>query len=421
MTPTPDQSLALSLMSSHLQDFTPNDPFFLLEGYAGTGKSFLIGLLITTSTLLPHEVCFTAPTNKAVKVLRNYLDDAGLESSPSKTIYSLLGLSLQANGEVKEITKPDEPIDLSSFKVIIVDEASMVNRFLMDAIREAAENWKVPFIFMGDPAQLPPVGESRSPVFKIEKKFTLTKVLRYGNSMLDLATRIREVVDHPFPSIKIQTEMPVYRLGKADWFSAIESNLDLVRSGDAKIITWRNVTTDKYNAWIRGLIFGKVEAKAASWLPGDKIVATTMLKDIHDDTIMRTDEEAEIRQVQMGSHPKYPEYEIFNLSVKHENGRKLTLRVLTPSGTFAFNNRLNELSMEARGGKKYLWREFWRLKEAFHEIKHSYAITSHRSQGSSYLKVFVDLEDLMLNRNRQEAFRSLYVACTRQREELYVS
>jgi len=77
--------------------------------------------------------------------------------------------------------------------------------------------------------------------------------------------------------------------------------------------------------------------------------------------------------------------------------------------------------MEAKGGKRYKWREFWELKEAFNEVRHSYAITSHRSQGSSYLKTFIDLEDIMLNRNRQEAFRSLYVSCTRQREEIYVS
>jgi ATP-dependent exoDNAse (exonuclease V) alpha subunit len=109
------------------------------------------------------------------------------------------------------------------------------------------------------------------------------------------------------------------------------------------------------------------------------------------------------------------------LLVKDENERKVTIRTLTPKGQFELNNKLNELSMEAKLGKKYKWREFWQLKEAFNEIRHSYAITSHRSQGSSYRKVFVDLEDIMLNRNRQEAFRSLYVSCTRQREELYVS
>lgn len=425
LTPTLEQAAALDAMVDFLN--TGAAPFFTLKGYAGTGKSFSITLLLKRQNpdgspyLKPSEVCFTAPTNKAVKVLRRYLTDAGFPSVACRTIYSLLGLSLQANGEVKEITKPDEPVDLSGFKVIICDEASMNNRFLMDAISEAYAKWRVPFIFMGDPAQLPPVGEITSPVWKIPNGAELTTVMRYGNSMLDLATAIRKVVDSPFPSVEIETKPPVFRHGRADWLNQIEANLDLFKSGEAKVIAWRNVTVNQHNAYIRGLIFGRAEAKANQWLPGDKIVATAMLKDLEDEIFMRTDEEATILQVVVGHHPKFNEFEIFNLLCEDEQGRKITIRTLTPEGQFHLNNRLNELSMEAKGGKKYKWREFWQLKEAFNEVRHSYAITSHRSQGSSYRKVFVDLEDLMLNRNRQEAFRSLYVACTRQREELHVA
>lgn len=427
-SPTPDQQEALSLMTSWLSAgyensprFSPTTPFFLLKGYAGTGKTFCIQELVNAGTFKPSEICFTAPTNKAVKVLRNYLDEASLHSCTTKTIYSLLGLSLQANGEVKELQKPDEPVDLSSYKVIVVDEGSMVNRFLMDAIRDAFDVWKVPFIFMGDPAQLPPVGEITSPIWKIENSYTLTKVLRYGNSMLDLATAIRNVVDNPFPSVKIETNPPVHRVGKADWFNEIESNIELFKSDQAKIISWRNVKVDEYNAYVRSLIFGRVEAKATFWLPTDKIVATSRCSDLDNNVILQTDETAEILEVAEGSHPMHREFEIFNILALDERGKKITLRVLTPSGAFRLSNRLNELSMEAKGGKRYKWREFWELKEAFHEIRHSYAITSHRSQGSSYRKVFVDLEDLMLNRNKAEAFRSLYVSCTRQREELWIT
>jgi len=426
-SPTPDQQEALSLMTTWLQEgyitsrFSHTHRFFLLKGYAGTGKTFCIQELVNSGFCKPSEICFTAPTNKAVKVLRNYLDEAGLEACVTKTIYSLLGLSLQANGEVKELQKPEEPVDLSRYKVIVVDEGSMVNRFLMDAINDAFGVWKVPFIFMGDPAQLPPVGEITSPIWKIENGYTLTKVLRYGNSMLDLATEIRNIVDHPFPSVKIATNPPVYRVGKADWLNEIESNIELFKSDQAKIISWRNVKVDEYNNYVRGLIFGRAEAKATFWLPTDKIVATSRCSDLDGNIILQTDETAEIVEVVEGNHPLHGEFEIFNILALDERERKITLRVLTPSGAFRLSNRLNELSMEAKSGKRYKWREFWELKEAFHEIRHSYAITSHRSQGSSYRKVFVDLEDLMLNRNKAEAFRSLYVSCTRQREELWIT
>lgn len=418
MTPTPEQAAALEKMVQFLSD---KGDFFVLKGYAGTGKSFCITKLPKVANVRPSDMCFTAPTNKAVKVLRNYLDANGLQASPSKTIYSLLGLSLQANGEVKELARPDEPVDLSRFKVIVVDEASMVNRFLMEAIRDAYDDWKVPFIFMGDPAQLPPVGETTAPVWKLSDGAELTTVMRYGNSMLDLATAIRKIVDSPFPSIKIATNPPVFRHGRADWLNAAVENLELFKEGEAKMIAWRNVTVDTHNKFIRAEIFGRAESRANVWLPGDNIVATAMLKNLDDEIFMRTDEEATIEQIALGKHPKYQEFEIFNLLCLLEGGGKTTIRTLTPEGQFHLNNRLNELSMEAKGGKKYKWREFWQLKEAFNEVRHSYAITSHRSQGSSYRKVWVDLEDIMLNRNRQEAFRSLYVSCTRQREELHVA
>lgn len=429
--PTDEQAEAVE---SIINWYRSNNPkFYCLRGYAGTGKTYLMTHLAKTgmmplsiddhllSWVKPSQICFTAPTNKAVKVLRKYLNDAGLRECATATIYSLLGLKLFPNGEVKEIAKPDEPVDLSYYKLIVVDEGSMVNRFLMEAIDDAFEEWRVPFLFMGDPAQLPPVGELTSPIWKIENQSTLTQVMRYGDSMLDLATAIRKVVDHPCPSVKIDTKPPVYRLSKGQWYDEIVNNLELFKSGDAKVIAWRNVTVDKYNAFIRENIFGKAEARSNVWLPDDKIVATAMLKNLDDEIFMRTDEEATILQVVEGFHPHYSEYQIWNLLVEDENKRKVTIRTLTPEGQFALNNKLNELSMEAKGGKRYKWREFWLLKEAFNEVRHSYAITSHRSQGSSYLKTFIDLEDIMLNRNRQEAFRSLYVSCTRQREAIYVS
>ena len=416
--PTPEQQTALDKISAWSLDPSA-EPFFTLKGYAGTGKSYCITLYAKSPGVKTSRICFTAPTNKAVKVLKNYLTENQIQAR-SATIYSLLGLSLQANGEVKEITAPEEPVDLSGYDLIVVDEASMINRFLMQAIRDAQSEWNVKFLFMGDPAQLPPVGEISSPVWKVTNTAELTTVMRYGNSMLDLATAIRKVVDHPFPSIKVETNPPVYRLRKPEWLVKISDNLDLFRSGDAKVIAWRNVKVDEYNSFIRGQIFGPKEAKANRWLPEDKIVATAHLKNLDDQTFKRTDEEATVLQVALGHHPIHNEFEIFNLLVEDELGKKQTIRTLTPEGLFALNNRLNELAMEAKSGKRYKWREFWKLKEAFHEIRHSYAITSHRSQGSSYLKTFVDLEDIMHNRNRQEAFRSLYVACTRQREELYV-
>ena len=86
--------------------------------------------------------------------------------------------------------------------------------------------------------------------------------------------------------------------------------------------------------------------------------------------------------------------------------------MLHPESQPQFDSDCQALAHDARANPK-LWKKFWALKELFHEIKYAYAITAHRSQGSTYEQVFVDYQDILYNRNRKEAFQCLYVACSR--------
>lgn len=418
MTPTEDQFRVLSNINDWLDKWSWRDPYFLLAGYAGTGKTFCITEIAKSGRYEPDEVVFTAPTNKAVKVLRGYLNAAGLEDSPTATIYSLLKLVLQPDGEVKVLFRPDTNLDLSHIRLIVVDEASMVNSVLMKAINEVVE---CPVVFMGDPAQLPPVGEKLSPVWEIQTADILTQVLRHDNAILDFATRIRAVVDHPNPRIDIYEDAPVYIVNNRGFMPTIHDHIEEIVAGDAKVIAWRNIVVDKYNIDIRKKIFGA--ASSERWLPNDCIVATAQFKDLEDNIFMRTDEEARIDEVCIGIHPLH-DFEVYNLLVTLENGRKATIRTLTETGAFRAKNRLEELAQIAKKeklNKKANWAAFWTLKDAFHEIKHAYAITAHRSQGSSYNTVFVDAQDIMSNREQQEACRALYVAVTRARHAVYLT
>jgi exodeoxyribonuclease-5 len=191
--PTEDQANSIASMKSWF--LSGESLFYTQKGYAGTGKTFSISefirMLVDEGKLKYDQVVFTAPTNKAVKVLRGYLDNAGLAGCSTRTIYSLLGLSMQPNGEVKELFAREDEVDLSQLRLVIVDEGSMVNRHLMKEITKAAEGQDLPFLFMGDPAQLPPVGEITSPIWSIPDQSLLTKVMRYDNAILDLATGLR--------------------------------------------------------------------------------------------------------------------------------------------------------------------------------------------------------------------------------------
>lgn len=413
-----EQSAAVAAMKTFLKD--PEAPFFLLSGSAGTGKTFSMKAFVES---LKGRVVFTAPTNKATKVLRDTLTTDNYRPE-CRTIYSLLGLRLEANGEIKELTMPEDPLDLSQYEAIIVDEASMINKTVMNFIRKTSKEFSIKFIFMGDPAQLPPVKEDASEVWKIESKAELLKVERYDNQILDLAVRLREAVNHPAPKIKLESNFDgdegVWKLGEGEFEAKLLQYAALGRfstPNNAKALAWRNVTVDKLNKLIRNKIFAN---PVELWLPEDRIVLLEPAKDLDGETAGTTDDEGTINRVEVEYHPLYPEFKVFRLSLTTDDNRTIVLRVLHPDAQAMYAQRVEDLAAEARLNRK-LWGRFWDFKDAFHKARYSYALTVHRSQGSTYETVFVDWRDILINRNRSEAFRCLYVAATRPKKRLMLN
>lgn len=417
---TLEQGQAIETMVTFLRD--PEAQFFLLAGYAGTGKTFCIQNLVD---LARGRLIFTAPTNKATKVLRDTLTTDQYKPE-CRTIYSLLGLRLEANGEVKELAVPEDPVDLTKYRAVIVDEGSMVNSKLFAFIQQVANDQKVKFIFMGDPAQLPPVGEHRSPIWEhCHKVAELTRVMRHDNQILTLATAIRKVVDHPAPRLNIQSDnadgQGVWRLGEGEFEARIMQATDagrFSRANDAKAIAWRNATVDALNRRIRQRIFDN--AASQPWLPDDRVLVTEPAKDHEGDTVATTDDEGTITRVEVGWHPEWRGFKIWRVSITTDDNRPIVLRVLHEDCFAEHARRAEELAQAARLDRRK-WGTFWDFKEAFHKLRHAYAITAHRAQGSTYEAAFVDWRDILLNRNRSEAFRCLYVACTRPKRELILS
>lgn len=415
-----EQEVAVGAMVEFLKD--PSSRFFLLEGYAGTGKTFSVRELLERTK---GRVIFTAPTNKATRVLRDTLTST--EYKPEcRTIYSLLGLRLEPNGEVKELTIPEDPVDLTQYRAVIVDEGSMVNKTLMHHIHKAAQEQKIKFIFMGDAAQLPPVKEASSPIWGLRSgpSAKLERVMRHDNQILTLATAIRKIVDHPAPKILLASDNDA---GQGVWkCSGEEFDRRLMEAagmgrfstpGDAKAIAWRNVIVDAMNKRIRYRIFA--EAAANPWLVGDRVILTEPAKNLDDEIIASTDDEGTVTRVAEDWHPVWGEFKIWVLNVTTDDNRTITLRVLHEDAKAEFSRRSEELAAQARANRRQ-WHLFWGFKESFHSVRHAYAITAHRSQGSTYTAAFVSWRDILLNQNRQEAFRCLYVACTRPKKELYL-
>ena len=417
-----EQAAAVKAMTDFLSSA---EPFFVLSGAAGTGKTFTIKELVKQ---VKGRLIFTAPTNKATKVLAETFSSEDLSGGykpECRTIFSLLALRLEANGAVKELTHPEDPVDLTKYVAVIVDEASMINSNLWEYIKVTAKEQKVKFILMGDAAQLPPVGELNSPVWAVEKVVGLTKVMRHDNQILTLATRIRGLVNHPAPSIKIERDWlgveGVDRVSERvfrDLIMVKASIGEFSQKTTCKAIAWRNVTVDSLNSLIRKAIFPDA---VGEFFPEDRIIMTEPAFDLDDNriTLATTDMEGSVERATIEYHPKHGEMKCWRIVVVMDSGHPVVLWKLHPESQATYNRKLSDLASQAKAAPR-MWKKYWDFKESFHQLRYAYALTAHRAQGSTYDKVFVDMGDILINRNRQEAFRCLYVAVTRPRKQLII-
>jgi hypothetical protein len=404
-----DQIVALEKLEAWL---STDDPYFILCGYAGTGKDFLMGIL----SKIYRGINFSATTNKASKVLGSVV------GTTVKTIYSLLGLRMVEDDDRLVLRQSDHPPHFSHGTVIVVNEASMVGIDLMKAIDRARVQCGIRVIYVGDPAQLPPVGESRSPVWRHEttNRIMMKQVMRNDNELLRLATRIRrQIRDHDwsFP-IKSDGNGVVLHRSKDEFERELRR---VVRNADlheTKVISWRNRTVNEYNCMIRDVL-----GRRDPYCVGDVIL---LAEPIERDGVLvaHTDDEFTIDSVTNDSvdiDTVSGKMGIATWSLFVRGSQNLQLQV--PQKPFILNEQLSakaSIAKRAKGrSRAVMWRDFWDTKRRFHSVRYGYALTAHRSQGSSYKSVWVDTHDILANHDSREAFRCLYVAVTRPTTSLH--
>lgn len=379
-------------------------PWFVLKGFAGTGKTFLLQLLSSRS-----GVYLTAPTNKAAKVLSK---TTGI---PVRTTFSFLGLRLkQVEDKLVMEYGVDKPY-LPKGTVLVVDEGSMTGEELVKFLEDLT-NRGVKVMFVGDPAQLPPVGETTSPCWKItddpECRAYLKQVVRYDNQLLKLATEVRTCIFSKDWNSPVENDnadgVGVFLHRESGFLKKIDS-LKIEDYDESKIVAWRNKTVNKYNERVRSN-FGFTEP----YCVGDRLLLGGPIED-NKVIIAHTDEEFVVRKVATGEIFVIGQAEpipIYSLSV--EGDRTLLLSV--PSDD-SLDILLSNLSIKAKSSngkdRSRAWKEFWETKNLFHSVRYGYAMTAHRAQGSTYSNVYVDQTDILANQDKREAFRCLYVALTR--------
>jgi hypothetical protein len=182
-----------------------------------------------------------------------------------------------------------------------------------------------------------------------------------------------------------------------------------------KAIAWRNSTVSELNWLIRGQIFDNAED--CRWFVGDRIILTGPAADFDGNPIGCTDDEGTVEVVQKAKHPVYSDFNCYNLSVITDENKRISLWVLHEIDDFEFRFRANQLANDAKLNPRN-WKDYWAFVDSFHKVQYGYAITAHRAQGSTYTNCYVAWNDVLANRNRNEAFRCLYVASTRPKKKL---
>jgi exodeoxyribonuclease-5 len=385
-----------------------------LRGYAGTGKTYLVSRLVEQLVEEDCTVTVCAPTHKAVQVLSDELGDAPVQM---QTLHSFLGLRLQPTEDGEYELVPDEARDFAE-GVVIVDEASMIGREEWTHIEDSP--FFVQWLFVGDPAQLPPVNEDPSPAIDVPGP-TLETIHRQAadNPILELATQIRKGTDGRFSSTFEDGKGVAITHDRSEFLDSVlrAFNTDAFAEDatHARVLAYRNKTVRRYNREIRTARYG---ADAERFVEGEWLVATETW--LHEGVPRLTNSE-EVRvktaTVETFEADDQSEWKTWKLKVRTPGrGLTRTAYVLHEDEFERYEEALDRRreAAEEDGSK---WERFFDLRERFARVDYAYASTVHRAQGSTFDTVFVDHRDLRVCRG-EERQALLYVAVTRPARRL---
>jgi hypothetical protein len=400
---------------------------------------------INEKTRLPIVV--TAPTHKAVKVLRQYVSS----HVDFATVHSVLGMreEIDGYGKISFKRNPNTGCKLYDYQFLILDEVSMLADELFEEIYNfVTHGLKV--LFVGDSLQIPPVNKPDSVPFnhKIRSElgigyFKMNEIIRqkWGNPIIDHSFHIREFIYRPIPVVNRQSQ--ITQQGAINFYPRDEWNnifqtyiLPLYKSPEfkddsnyVKILAWRNVTVNKYNDLIRSYIYDQKDL--AKILPGDKLIANEAILE-GKQIIIHNNEEMEVISYTIEFFPvgdgvmleyyntvvrirrENDPYTDFNIKILHENSQKLYEELLEMQKKYALSQKQGSFN------SKSAWMDYYAFKRQFADTKYNYAITCHKSQGSTYNIAVVLEGDIDKNINTYEKNRILYTACTRPKKDLFV-
>jgi ATP-dependent exoDNAse (exonuclease V) alpha subunit len=448
-SPTHKQDVFFQKIAEFSTNLNSNE-IFVLKGYAGTGKTTVVSTIVNNLIAINKKYVLLAPTGRAAKVISNY------SNKPAFTIHKKIYFPKKGSGGGVQFTMQQNKHKRTLF---IVDESSMISdvsteskmyengSLLDDLISYVYSGEDCKLILIGDTAQLPPVHLDISPALNCDtlelnydkevKTIELDEVMRQeeGSGILINATVLRELLNDTFITefkFKLKGFKDIIRLTDGyDIQDAINQAYSNYSIEDTAFIVRSNKRANQYNQQIRTKILDKESELSV----GDFLMVVKnnyfWLKDADEAGFIANGDIIEVLEI-FGFKELYG----FNFAkikvrmIDYPNQKPLetvviinTLTSESPSLTYEESNKLYQEVMQDYADESSNYKKFQKVKtnEYFNalQIKFSYAITCHKSQGGQWNTVFIEQPYLPDGIDR-DYIRWLYTAITRAKDKLYL-
>ena len=448
LEPTLEQEQAIALFSVFMTDRS-EQAAMILRGSAGTGKTTLAAAIVKVLAALKQKLILLAPTGRAAKVFSLYA------AHPAYTIH-------------RRIYRQKTAADLSSFNLntnlnrdtlFIIDEASMISNqgygesafgsgCLLDDLMQFVYNGQnCRVLFIGDRAQLPPVGESESPALSASVlrgygmkvyECDLSQVLRQSEAsgILWNATRIRSLSGSlEYPRIKTSDFSDIQVVSGDELIETLASSYSRVGVDETMVVTRSNKRANIYNLGIRNTVLDREEELCR----GDQLIivknnyfwAEKITADVNKMSFIANGDRAVVQRIR-NVHALYGfRFAEVTMSFPDYDDCELTATVLldtlsseAPALTHEQQEQLYNAVMEDYADIPQKAERVKKLKvDRYYnalQVKFAYAVTCHKAQGGQWAHVYLDQGYMTDDMLTPDYIHWLYTAITRATEKLFL-